>query len=246
MKLQIQILILTLLLSITSYGQQKKYFINGTSKILHEVEYRQNLSETLDQIQKVAKSTKVFEELDVIKKSQDSILYSYQWHFTDNPQKTEKEINRKKKIIGKPFPLFNVESIDGKVINLESLKGKPTIINLWFTNCTPCIEEMPILNKIKKQFGDKCNYVAITFDPKDKVQKILSKVNFDFTQIVNSKQLTKKMGFNSYPSNIFLDKNGIVRQIEGGVSYVQNEQGELTIGSGEEFVKIIEKYIREK
>jgi thiol-disulfide isomerase/thioredoxin len=105
---------------------------------------------------------------------------------------------------------------------------------------------MPILNKIKKQFGDKCNYVAITFDPKDKVQKILSKVNFDFTQIVNNKQLTKKMGFNSYPSNIFLDKNGIVRQIEGGVSYVQNEQGELTIGTGEEFVKIIEKYIGEK
>jgi thiol-disulfide isomerase/thioredoxin len=66
-------------------------------------------------------------------------------------------------------------------MTLNSLKGKPTLIN-WFTNCAPCIEEIPVLNKIMNDNKDRFNFVAITFDDKEKVSKLLKR-KFDFTHM---------------------------------------------------------------
>ncbi|PDS26801.1 TlpA family protein disulfide reductase [Flavobacterium branchiophilum] len=224
---------------------KKKYFVNGNSLIQNEFEYRKNLLQSLEQIQVINNKTKVYEELNFIRKTNDSILYSYIWHFTETPKKLEKEINSKRKLIGKPFPLKNVVTINNKKIHLDSLKGKPTLINLWFCNCSPCLEEIPILNEIRDKYIDKCNFIAITYDDKQKVQNIISKKNYRFNHIVENTQLTTKLGFNSYPVNIFLDKNGIIKQIEGGIPYFENDRGELTLSNGNEFITILEKLITE-
>lgn len=41
---------------------------------------------------------------------------------------------------GKELPKFELNILNGKKLNSESLKGKPTIINFWFNNHQPCIE----------------------------------------------------------------------------------------------------------
>jgi thiol-disulfide isomerase/thioredoxin len=127
-------------------------------------------------------------------------------------------------------------------MTLNSLKGKPTLINLWFTNCAPCIEEIPVLNKIMNDNKDRFNFVAITFDDKEKVSKLLLKRKFDFTHIVNSLNSLKNY-FEGYPVNIFLDENGIIREITGNVPVIENEKGEQTMSDGKEFIAILEKYI---
>jgi thiol-disulfide isomerase/thioredoxin len=57
-----------------------------------------------------------------------------------------------------------------------NLKGKPTLINLWFTNCATCIEEIPVLNKIMNH--NKTDLiVAITLMTKKKLANYYSKEN---------------------------------------------------------------------
>lgn len=225
-----------------SLGQSNSYYMNKLGKIINQENYDIQKSNIIEKTQKNMKSMQLVEDLNELYSKNDSIVFSYTWHFTDNPKKTIKEIEKKKEIIGKEFPIENELTLEGKSISLNDLKGKPTLINLWFTSCAPCIEEMPVLNDLKKEYGEKFNFLSITMDSETKVKKLLEKHKFEFEHIVNSKKLTTKLGFNGYPVNLFLDKNGVVKIIEGNVNYTLVD-GELKIGDGMEFIQILEKLL---
>ena len=225
-----------------SFGQSNKYYMNKLGNVIDQQKYDQQKNNSLEKIQKNMKSMQIVADLNELYSRNDSIVYSYAWHFTDTPKKTIKEIERKKAIIGKEYPIESETTLDGKQISLNELNGKPTLINLWFTSCAPCIEEMPVLNELKSKYGEKFNFLSITMDSESKVKKLLEKHKFEFTHIVNSKKLTTKLGFNGYPVNLFLDKNGVVKIIEGNVNYTFVD-GELKMGDGMEFIQILEKLL---
>ncbi len=131
---------------------------------------------------------------------------------------TVKEVNpfaEMENFIGKKLPFENLKDINGNPFNMESLNGKPTLVNLWFVNCPPCIEEMPYLNELKAHYGDRVNFVAVTFDKKKKVDDFLSNRTFDFTHIIDAQVAMDNLKNKSYPLNIYLDKNGIIKSYEG-------------------------------
>ena len=225
-----------------SFGQSKNYYSNKQGLIIDQATYDAQKMKSLENIKRNMKSMEIVEDLNELYKNNDSIVYLYHWHFTDNPKKTIKSIENKKATIGKKFPLTKEKTLSGKTITSDDIKGKPTLINLWFTSCAPCIEEMPVLNKIKAEYGDKFNFLSITFESEEKVKKLLEKHKFDFEHIVNSKKLTTKLGFNGFPVNLFLDKDGVVKIIEGSISF-NKKDGKLEIGDGNEFIKILEKLL---
>jgi thiol-disulfide isomerase/thioredoxin len=217
--------------------------MNTLGIIIDQQKYEQQKNTFLEKVQQNMKSMQIVDELNELYNRNDSIVYNYLWHVTDTPKKKIKEIDRKKAIIGKEYPIKNETTLDGKQISLNDLKGKPTLINLWFTSCSPCIEEMPVLNELKSKYGEKFNFLAITYESESKVKTLLEKHKFEFTHIVNSKKLTTKLGFNGYPINLFLDKNGVVKIIEGNVPIYENEVGEITMSDGIEFIQILEKLL---
>ncbi len=223
-----------------TFGQAKQYYLDSAGNIKDEQTYKEQKEKALQRMQAISKSFDVYEAFNQEYNRNDSIVYSYTWHFTDDVERTRAEIERKKSLIGKEYPIENAQTTSGRVINIDDLKGKPTLVNLWFTSCKPCIEEMPVLNKMKTEHGDKFNFLAITFESEARVKKFLKKFTFDFEQIVNSKELTSGLGFEGFPVNLFLDKDGVLRVIEGNVPYEKNENGELEMSDGAQFVKILE------
>ncbi|WP_179315187.1 TlpA family protein disulfide reductase [Winogradskyella undariae] len=115
---------------------------------------------------------------------------------------------------GKELPKFELPLLSGKKINSESLKGKPTIINFWFSNCAPCIEEMPLLNEIKSEFGNEVNFISMTFQNQNEVNEFLRTHDFDFTHIVDSKDYIRTFGTFGYPKTLILDKDLVIVEIE--------------------------------
>jgi len=55
--------------------------------------------------------------------------------------------------IGKPAPAFQVKDLDGKDLRLSDFAGKKLVwINFWGLRCGPCIQEMPVLEKVYKTY----------------------------------------------------------------------------------------------
>ena len=148
--------------------------------------------------------------------------------------------------LNKEFQFSGLRTLDNQRIDINNLKGKPSLINFWFTSCKPCIEEMPILNRLKDRFLDSVNFIAITFEPKGKVTKFFEKHKFDFTQIIDAKIFTDKLGMKAYPVNIFLDKNGIATNIEIGMPYILDQNKNPTIRDGREFQEMLTKLLSDR
>jgi len=127
------------------------------------------------------------------------------------------------KKIGSRFPIEKFNDEKGNSINFKELKGKPTLINFWFTKCPPCIKEIPILNEIEKSLKNKINFISITFDSNEKVNKFLSKKPINFKHLTNNRKGIKELGVNAFPMNLILDKEGKIIKVYGEVSFDKNE-----------------------
>jgi len=65
-----------------------------------------------------------------------------------------------------PFRVdFTLPDIQGHLVRLADLRGRPVLINIWATWCSPCREEMPSMNALYKDYSAKgLAMVAIATD----------------------------------------------------------------------------------
>lgn len=65
------------------------------------------------------------------------------------------DLNNLINLTGQKAPDFVSVDMNGTEYNLENLRGKIVVINLWATWCVPCVEEMPMLNNMVNKFKGK-------------------------------------------------------------------------------------------
>ena len=56
---------------------------------------------------------------------------------------------------------FSGDDLDGKPLSLASMRGKPTVVNVWWAGCPPCRAEAPKLVGAQKELGDRAHFVGI-------------------------------------------------------------------------------------
>lgn len=135
-----------------------------------------------------------------------------------------------KPLAGQHLPAFNLKDISGKSISPQSLKGKPMVINFWFTSCAPCISEMRALNVLREKYKDSdVVFLAITFDKKATVLNFLKKHFFNFTIIPDAMTYCYHMT-SIYPITLFVDRNGIIRIAEHLIPSSRDPQTSLDTG----------------
>lgn len=54
---------------------------------------------------------------------------------------------------GTPAPNFAFQDPDGGEKTLQDFAGRPLLVNLWATWCTPCVAEMPTLDRVAATHG---------------------------------------------------------------------------------------------
>lgn len=70
-----------------------------------------------------------------------------------------------------PAPAMVVQTIDGKVIDLQQQKGKVVFINFWATWCPPCLAELPSVNDFYLKVKDNPNIVFLAVDVDNQLDK---------------------------------------------------------------------------
>jgi len=234
-------LILLILLSANIYSQAEYYTTDG-----RKIVSKETINEMITKMK--TKFSKIFDKEMFVNlvitetyKSHDSVIHKVTFDIKDKKTVEASKNNPFLKFKNKSFPKFNLETLKGVKFNSESLKGKPTMINFWFTKCAPCIDEMPMLNKIAEKYKDKFNFIAITYESKKDVEQFLIKHPFKFKHLVNAKSFTDNIiGINSYPANLILSDKNILLNIKGGISYIFDDKGSFKMGEGNEIIKILE------
>lgn len=128
--------------------------------------------------------------------------------------------------VGYRAPSFELQTFDGKTVNLSDLKGKPVVLNLWASWCGPCRSEMPDLEAAHQQYKDKVTLYGINFSASDKEEaalEMIKELGVTFPSLKDpSGDVFKKYQAASIPTTYAIDKNGmIVEKRVGAISKIQ-------------------------
>lgn len=126
-----------------------------------------------------------------------------------------------------PFD-YKVSLLDGINVNSPVGKGKVTFISYWATWCGPCIAELPGLEKLYADYGNRVNFLFITNEKPSTVQGFLNKRKLNIPA-VNSRMSTPEVLFEkSIPTNYIIDKKGnIIVKEQGAVDWNAQEIREI-------------------
>lgn len=127
---------------------------------------------------------------------------TYYW---DNKIKSPTIIEEYKLKVGNIFPSIEVPTQNGIWSNAGS--NKIIVINWWATSCLPCIEEIPVLNKLVDKYQNQnIEFIAIVWDQSNH-SKFIDKHPFKYIQSFTTRELTELFG-EVFPRHIIVDKNG--------------------------------------
>lgn len=129
----------------------------------------------------------------------------------------DKTLGNDTTFLNKPAPDFKLYDMNGKLCDTKFLKGKIVVLNFWFVACKPCINEMPVLNTIKKKHdSEKIVFLALSLDNKSTINTFLKEHEFDYIILPDATPVAEKYGLFAYPASIVIDARGIVRFMQVG------------------------------
>lgn len=116
---------------------------------------------------------------------------------------------------GTPSPKFtNYENYNGGKTSLDDFKGKYVYIDVWATWCGPCIQQIPFLKKIEKEYHDKnIEFVSISTDRPNKYEtwkKMIKDKNMTGVQLYAGQDYSFSRNFDirGIPRFILIDPQG--------------------------------------
>ncbi|CAL1516325.1 TlpA disulfide reductase family protein [Chitinophaga sp. MM2321] len=150
-------------------------------------------------------------------------------------------------LLNKKLPDFKLKELAGNEVSSVQLLGKPTLINFWAIYCGPCIAEMPQLSKLKEKYKDRMNFISITENSAtdDNLKDFLKDKNFNFQVLENGEAYKRELKIGALPKNLFLDKDGVLKYIQGNYPIRENS---ILIDIDDKtnfFTKIIEELIED-
>jgi len=121
--------------------------------------------------------------------------------------------------VGSTAPPFEAKTVDGtkQTKTLADYKGKVVLLNVWATWCEPCRVEMPSIEKLHREFGDKgLSVVALSVDDPGQESHIV-----DFTKELGlsfevlhdpDKAITRSYQITGYPETFVIARDGTIRK----------------------------------
>jgi peroxiredoxin len=120
--------------------------------------------------------------------------------------------------IGTPAKSFDLVDYEGNQVTSDELKGKITVVNFWFKECKPCIQEMPELNELVETYKDNANvqFIGFSTTAKDRLPSFFEKHSFDYRIVPDSQSYAMQNGITGYPTNMIIDQEGNIAFLKTG------------------------------
>jgi peroxiredoxin len=122
-------------------------------------------------------------------------------------------------VAGATAPDFAAKSDTGRNVRLSELRGQVVLINFWASWCSPCRQELPLLNKIYAQYHSAgFMLLAVNVDDNRKdAESMLKRLALRYPTLFDSnKSVAKLYGVDTMPATLVIDRDGRVRYVHRG------------------------------
>ncbi|MBM3203465.1 TlpA family protein disulfide reductase [Candidatus Woesearchaeota archaeon] len=113
-------------------------------------------------------------------------------------------------------PDIELAAIDGSRVRLSSLKGHPVLVSFWASDCRACLEELPILDALYRDYaprGFRLLTVAMAYDPPSRVVALARERQFPYPVMLDPLGLAAR-AFGQVPlipRHFLIDAQGRIR-----------------------------------
>ena len=115
---------------------------------------------------------------------------------------------------------FALTDVEGNLVQLSHLSGKPVIINFWATWCGPCLVEMPELEAAYQAYQDE-GLVILALDQQESAEDVaqfFNEMELSFTAVLDEEGLISELYgvANILPTTFFINGDGEITAIHRG------------------------------
>ena len=105
------------------------------------------------------------------------------------------------------------ELISGDSWSLVGQKGRPTLVVFWASWCGPCIQEIPHLNALKEEYGDRLELVGVNMgEALTQVKKTRLEHEMSYETILDEMgKISSAWRVRKLPLMLVMDKEGRIR-----------------------------------
>lgn len=115
---------------------------------------------------------------------------------------------------------WRLESLEGESIPFSSMKGEFILVNSWATWCPPCRAEMPSLEKLYENFGDRMSFVIVSNEEAQVVKEFIDKKGYTFPVYIAKSGSPSALSSKSIPATFLIDQKGrVVHQKAGAFDW---------------------------
>ncbi len=113
-----------------------------------------------------------------------------------------------------PAPPLILKDLTGRQHKLDNYKGKVVLVNFWGSWCSPCVEEMPALQRLANRFAERGLVVlAVNVNQSDTaIERFMRGMSLDLTVLKDGNAKAAELWqVEYYPSSFAIDKHGNLR-----------------------------------
>lgn len=131
--------------------------------------------------------------------------------------------------VGEAVPTFSLQGIDGKQYkiggkakqgNQGDVAKKPVWIHFWASWCGPCQSEAPDIEELIAKYKDRLDAYGINatmYDNEQDIKTFVEKYKLTFPVLKDEQgDIFKLFRAAALPTHVFIDGNGIVKEIKIG------------------------------
>lgn len=111
---------------------------------------------------------------------------------------------------------WELKDTEMRSFDFETQKGKVVLVNFWATWCAPCIAEMPSMQALYKDYGERVVFMFVTNEEEQKVLDFIKRKNYElpvyFPQTKEPNVLSSKV----LPTTYIINKKGKIMVAETG------------------------------
>lgn len=112
---------------------------------------------------------------------------------------------------GEVVPDVELFDASGAVRRLSEFRGRPMVVNVWYSSCAPCAREVRDFAEVHREVGDRIEFVGVNpLDDAERMTRFAADRDVDYLLLRDELAFVNEVPVSVYPTTLFVDADGVI------------------------------------